>query len=420
MRRVESWYVSYALLGLSAAGLMPILLPILVGRSGDAADVGLVMASFSLGGLTAPLWGRWADRYRLHRGLLAGGLLATAAGAVAFTVAESLVARTGSALLSGIGLAAASTVANLLVVEAHPREEWDSRIGALLAFYGGGQVCGLVLAGLIGPAAPSRGLRLAAAVSAVAVVPVLLATRRRPVPLAESRPVFSHAPSHAEWPIGSPRHASHHPGPSRLGTVLREMESRLTRFFAAWLLGYAGSAASFALYPVLMRKLYGVPAALSSAGYAVAAGLGLALYAPAGRWSEKRGPRRVLRYGLAVRLLAFAAMLGLARVTGPGRGWLALSLFVAVVLAWPLLSVSGTALVAELASGDEGEAMGAFNAVTAVSGVAGASLGGWAASALGYAAVPAMGLAGAALGLLILSVGFPGRSGAPAREEASS
>jgi MFS family permease len=68
---VEPWYWAYALLGLTAAGVTPILLPLAVSRMGSAADIGLVMAAISLGGMLAPLWGRLADQYRLHRLLLA-------------------------------------------------------------------------------------------------------------------------------------------------------------------------------------------------------------------------------------------------------------------------------------------------------------------------------------------------------------
>jgi hypothetical protein len=48
--------------------------------------------------------------------------------------------------------------------------------------------------------------------------------------------------------------------------------------------------------------------------------------------------------------------------------------------------------------------MGIFNAVTAFSGVVGAVAGGWTASLRGYAAVPALGLAGVAAGLIMTMV----------------
>jgi MFS family permease len=163
---VENWYISYALLGLSAAGLLPILLPLLVERTWGAADIGFVMAAFSLGGLTAPFWGGLADRYRLHRWLLVGGILGAALGAAVFPFASLLSRQIGLALLSGVGLASAATVATLFIVEAHPKSEWDARIGWLQTFYGSGQVIGLVrnavtaLSGVIGAVLGGWGANL--------------------------------------------------------------------------------------------------------------------------------------------------------------------------------------------------------------------------------------------------------------------
>ena len=74
-RWVEPWYLAYGLLGVTVAGVVPILVPLTVSRAQNAGEVGLVMAAVSLGGLTAPVWGTLADRHRLHRSLLAGGLL---------------------------------------------------------------------------------------------------------------------------------------------------------------------------------------------------------------------------------------------------------------------------------------------------------------------------------------------------------
>jgi hypothetical protein len=52
---VEPWYLTYTLQGAVIAGLLHILLPLAVSHTGNAANIGLVMADFSLGGLTAPL-----------------------------------------------------------------------------------------------------------------------------------------------------------------------------------------------------------------------------------------------------------------------------------------------------------------------------------------------------------------------------
>jgi hypothetical protein len=49
-------------------------------------------------------------------------------------------------------------------------------------------------------------------------------------------------------------------------------------FFSIWLLAMAGSAAFFSQYPLLMQNVFGIPPGISSAAFAIVAGLGLALY----------------------------------------------------------------------------------------------------------------------------------------------
>ena len=63
------------------------------------------------------------------------------------------------------------------------------------------------------------------------------------------------------------------------------------------------------------------------------------------------------------------------------------------------MSVSGTALAAELSPHGEGQGLGVFNAVNALAGILGALLGGWAASAWGYSSLLALAILGVALGL---------------------
>jgi MFS family permease len=360
------------------------------------------MAAFSMGGLTAPVWGVLADRFRLHRWLLGGGLIATAAGATIFPLSRSFAFRTALAFVSGIGLAAASTTANLFIVEVRPQAEWDSRIGWLQTFYGGGQVIGLGLAGFMGQAAPEKGLWLAGVLAVAAIIPALLGTRRDADILTEHWPVLSHPMHHAEWPVGSPQHLYHHLSLKGVRRILASVESSFGLFLVAWLFSFSGSAAFFSLYPVLMQQLYDILPGRSSMGYALAAGLGLVLYAPAGKWSAKRGPVPILRDALGLRVAAFLALSLLAIAPLPGRDWLAMLSFPVVVLAWSLLSVASTALIAALSPENEGEGMGIFNAVTAFSGVLGAALGGWVASLWGYVAVPIMGIVGVGAGLIML------------------
>jgi DHA1 family tetracycline resistance protein-like MFS transporter len=398
-RWVEPWYLGYALLGASAAGLAPILLPLMVSKTGNAAQVGLVMAAFSLGGLAAPLWGVLADRYRLHRPLMASGLLAVAAGAAVFPFAGSLAAWMGLAFVQSLGAAAAATVANLFVVEAHPRLEWDARIGWLQTFYGGGQVAGLVVAGLLAAVSLHLGLWVTAGLAALAVLPGWLTARTPPAP-GGARPVLRHPLRHGEWPAASPQRLYHHLTAPALRGLGRSLASPFGIFLAAWLLSFSGAAVIFALYPVLMQQAFGVAPVLSSQGFALAAGLGLFLYSPAGTWSGRSGPASVLRAGLGLRLAAGLGLV-LLELTHFGPGWLALAGFLVIVLAWSLLSVSSTAWAAQLSPVGEGEGLGIFNAVTALASVIGAAFGGWVASSWGYTSALSLAAGGVASGLAI-------------------
>jgi DHA1 family tetracycline resistance protein-like MFS transporter len=400
-RWVEPWYLAYALQGATVAGLTPILLPLAVSHTGSAAHIGLVMAAVSLGGMTAPLWGGLADRYRLHRWLLAGGLLVTAGGLAAFPFTTQPAVWFGLALLQGIGAAAAATVANLFIVEGYAKREWDERIGWLQTFYGGGQVAGLLLAAALSATHLRAGLLTAAGLTALGALLGLATTQAPSKPKKGPRPVLLAPARHGEWPLSSPQRLFHHLTAGTLTVLSKAVRSPFGLFLLAWLLAFGGSAAVFSLYPVLMRQLFGLAPSVSSSIFALAAGLGLLLYSPAGIWSDRWGPGWVLRAGFGLRLLAFAGLLGLGLVQFGGASWLALGPFVLVVLSWSLLTVSGTALTAKLSPVGEGEGMGLYNAVTAAAGVLGSALGGWAAGLWGYNAASAMAVAGVALGLLL-------------------
>ncbi|MGD9091103.1 MAG: hypothetical protein PVI38_21625, partial [Desulfobacterales bacterium] len=75
---------------------------------------------------------------------------------------------------------------------------------------------------------------------------------------------------------------------------------------------------------------------------------------------------------------------------------------VLVVLCWPFIVVSATALTAALSPCGEGEGMGIFCAVFATACISGSALGGWLASQWGYQATVAMAVSTEALGLFLI------------------
>jgi MFS family permease len=399
-RWVESWYVVYALLGIAMSGAAPLLLPLAVSRVGNAADIGLVMAAMSLGGLTAPHWGRLADGYRLHRFLLTGGLLVTAVALASFALVSTPMAWCGLAFLQGLGVASANTVANLFVVEVHPEDQWDGRIAWLQTFHDGGYVGGLLLAAGLSQLDLRLSLLVIASVTGLAAILGWLTTQTPPIP-SMPKPILLHPARSGELLRHAPQHLYHHAGYRILWRLAEAFRAPFGRFLLTWFISLSGSSACFAFYPVVARDVYGIAPALAALIFALVVSLRLGLYAPAGRWVHRFGPLRVFQGALSIRLLAFVGLLALALSPVGWHRQLAPLAFGLIVLCWALLSVSGTALTAHLALHNEGEGMGLFNAVGSLAGVLGAALGGWLALQWGYNAAPGLAVAGITLGLCL-------------------
>lgn len=402
-RAVEPWYLSYALLAVAVGGLAPILTPLAVASAGSAAHVGVVMAAIGFGQLTAAIWGTLVDRLRCHRALYAGGTLVVALAMAAIPHTRSGPLWIALALLLGVGAAAALTVANLLIVEAHPRDEWDSRIGWLQTFYSAGSVAGLVVAGELSHLPHHLALLNGAGLTVVGSVLGWLTTRTPARPAAPARPPLPdprRPAAHLAHLHLSPEAFAHYVSGRTLGRLGVLLRSPLALFMAIWFIVGAGPACVYALYPLLMREVYSVTPAIASFVLAASTAASMFLYTPASKLVHHVGSTVVLQMGLAVRLAGLLAMIALALLPVPGREALALAAFVIVQGSWPLISVSGTLLVSALApASDQGEAMGLFNTNSGLGGMAGAAFGGWVASTAGYNATSIVGAISLVIGL---------------------
>ena len=383
--RPEPWFAAYTLVGAVAAGLAPLLLPLWVSRSGNAAHVGLVMAALSLGQLSAPLWGQLADKRRWHRQLFVSGLLLAglALSGAALSRDPYLLATESFAL--GLGIAVTTTVANLFIVERYPQESWSARLGALQTAYALGQVGGLVVAGLLS----TLHLGLALAFTALLPFTALGFSRRLPTMSALAERPGLHVPVHlrVEPLFASLAHAYHLRHWFGALRHLKTLPPTFARLLLLWLTVIAGSSFIFAFYPLLLAQRYDLATSLVAWGYAGAVALGLLLYTPVGRWAERYGASRVLRLGILLRLGATLGLSALELFPLAHRASPALLLFAVLVLAWPLHSVTGTTLAAN-AGLPQGEALGLFSASGALAGVAGALLGGVLVHAFGYTVLP--------------------------------
>lgn len=400
------WYVVYVLFGAIAVGILPILVPLSVSRSG-AGRIGIIMAVLNLGGLLAGVFGYLCDRYRLHRAMVLSGLAVVAVNIALFPLFTGLLPGIVFSLLIGTGIAAVSTVGNLLIVEVYPKEEWDSRIGWLQTFFGIGQVAGLLLAGLFSSSI-SAGMLVTAAIGAAALAAAVYTVHtpaKPPVPLRAGPAVVKHG----EWGINSPGRSHHHATLRAFRSIRLVSSTPLGIFLIGWLFVYTGAASLFTLYPVLYKDLFHINPALSSVGFAVAAAAGLFLYAPSGRLSDRIGALKVLDISVLTRIAALLCLWLLTFTAASSTGPASLLIFGIIVLAWSPLSVSSVAFTASVSTVGEGEAMGLYNTASSAAAIIGSLAGGMIAAAEGYRAVPLLAAALLGTGLLVLA-GFMKRA----------
>lgn len=400
--RWEAWFGSYFFVGLAQNGLAPILLPL---ASKGGAGSGLSYASFALTGLAAPVLGSWADRTGRHRDLLVWGSFGAAACFLAIcsmSGGPAVVALAGGA---GLGVTAATTAANVLVIQGVDERRWDARIGDLQRIVSAGQVFGLLLAG--GLAATQMRLAFLFAAVALIIAAVLAAYSAprssmqkgaiRPLP----RPLVG-----GEAGVPGPQHNAHQFDLSELREFLGAITRPLARFLAVWLISYTAMNGIAVLFPVVMTHQYLMPAILPASAYAVGVALSLLLYRRVGVFAGHQGAGRVLTTGLGVRwlLLACLACLGLSQT--PWAGEAVLVAFCLVQMVWPLLAVSANALSVELVPAARGESVGLFNAATAVASALGSAIGGVIFGFYGFSALSGGAFVVVGLGLWLSATWF--------------
>jgi Na+/melibiose symporter-like transporter len=254
-----------------------------------------------------------------------------------------------------------------------------------------------LLAGFIGGRyALAFGVAAALVAAALPIAWLTLRGIQVPVPRAAAA---AHPPVGGETWAASPQRLFHLPTWHGLGTLLGNLEMPFARLLIVWFVAFVAISAVLTMFPLALIRAFGGSAGLPATTYAFATAGSLAIYPLAATIAKQRGARLVLRAGFAARAVAIALM-AVAFLPWIDSVPLALAGFVGLVIAWPLLGVSGTALVAQLARGEKGEALGLFNASSSLAGALGAFLGGWAMEMAGYGTVCMLGAVVVALAAL--------------------
>lgn len=389
---VAPWYLAYLILGLITSGMLPFLLPLMVANTThDLGRVAYIVGAYNAGLLAAPLFGLLAERFQLFRPVFFGGFAALSLGLGAAPTVSGLAGWVALALLCGLGAGATATVASLFVVDFAPKPEWNARIGWLQSSSGAGQLAGLLLAGMLlsGPLAYGFWLSAALAAAAIAVGHLGLPSNSRPhgMPLPPLPWRRLMGAFHSGPPIGGLLHHSHHLQGEGLRRLPKLLGGDFGRFLIAWAAINFGVAPFFAYYPLIMADTYGIAPTYTALLYAAAAAVSIGLFILAGRAAEQFGSRVAFLFGVAVRVSGFAMLAAATLVTASGAAATAMLGFMLIMLAWPVLSVAGTGLAADLTPVEEGAAMGLLAASNAMATLLGTALAGPLVEALGYQVV---------------------------------
>jgi MFS transporter, DHA1 family, tetracycline resistance protein len=395
--RPEPWLVSCGLLGVTQAGLVPVLMP-LTGPHGSAA--GLTFAAFSLSGVFAPILGGWADRTGRHRDLLIWGMLGAGALFLLYD-AVSASLRILFAAGAGLGAVAATTAGNVIAIQGMPEGAWESRVALLQRFVSAGQVIGLVAAGLLAHAHPSDGFVFAGVALLAAGVLALVSPPRRQLLTSLTtlppRPITG-----GDTGVARPHHHGHHFSWREFTAYLNVINRPMQLFLLIWLISYAAMNGFATLFPVVMVRQFGMNPILPSSAYAIGVASSLAIYPSVGAMTHRFGGERMLSIGFAARLavLGLLSVLSLLHI-GSAAGWVVLAGFALIQFVWPLIAIAANSLSVRLMPTARGESVGLFNAATSLASAAGSAFAGVINDAGGFTALAATAFVAVGAGLLL-------------------
>ena len=410
-RYIRPWYLAYLFLGIVTAGMLPVLLPLTVAaQSHRLSAVAYVIGAYNFGLLTSPLWGMLAERIKAYRTLFLASFLLTAAGIVGMLLLRALPAWFVSAFALGAGSGGAATLATFFIVDFAAKSEWEARVGWLQSFNAGGQVAGLMLA------AAFSGRNFAVALwICVAILLLAMVVGGVGLPLSKSahpagaagQPPHLHLNTRVLAIFPKLSHASgvdlhfYHLNLPGLRGLPQAVGTPFGRFLLSWFVLALAVAAFFSYFPLMLSESYNIAARATAMIYAATSAVGIALYILTSRLTARYGAERVYCSGLALRMVGFGLLLAPFLISTQNRSLFGTVGFSLIVMAWPLLSVSGTDLGARLTPFSEGAAVGLLNAALALATAVGIVLSGPLVAHWGYETIPATALAGLFLSLLL-------------------
>ncbi len=375
--------------------------PYVTGTTGSAADAGVVVSVISIAAVLGPVFGRLADRYKAHRLVLSGGVLAMAVAFAMFAVSsEDNQLYALDAVVLGAAIAAQQAVAPAFVVAAGlPKPLEARRLTTLSLLFPIGQVVGAALLAIVANAGWSYPDQfwLAAAFTAVAGLITVFGSRS-----AAAR-------------IGSTgRSAATEPGGPKAG-----LRGIFVSVFGAYLLvlvltsitsnGINNQIAN------ILPNVYGVSTAATSMLVSIAGLINIALFFAAGALMARSTSTRVLFLGVLLRSSGALLLALFGLMTGSPFLLVAASVQL-LYQGTPFVRLSQPAVAVKFATIAPTEATGWVIGASAVGSFIGSLLGGFLGESFGFNAINWMGAVAGGFAILLAAAVLLRRDGASAAQ----
>ncbi|WP_163934846.1 MFS transporter [Paraferrimonas sp. SM1919] len=375
---IEGWFAAHFAYGIIQMIFIPILVPVFVlAQTKDAAVVGIVMGIIGFSGLSAPILGGLADKFKAHRWVQLIGVASYALAAVIFSMSGTTVAlHILGAIFLGVGSASLLMMNPAFVVAGgYSQDEEALKLTRLNQIAIVGALVGGFLLSWLSTSADDGGLGLSHQqqfyVMALIAIASLLITALTNKEAAE-RVASGGADEQSE--------AEEDEG----GNIGELLMSRFGLFLLAVFFITIGQGVITGQFPNYMGDVFGIDVALSSSALSVSAAVSLIVLVLAGNWMAKLGPAPVF-VGALIASVASMVALVLVAMGGPAiLAYVPLGLYVIYLQGIAVCDMSQPSVADKNSSVGAGLTQGLLMFSIAIAYAVGNVVGGFSAKEFGF------------------------------------
>jgi len=387
----EWWMVAMFAVGLSYSAFISLLIPPYISslQGGSASTAGVVMAIVALGALAGPPIGGFADKYGAHRMVMVAGVGAMALAFVAFALtADNTELYALDAILMGVGVAAVSATAPVLIVGARLSQEVEAKqMTTLQLMMPAGQLAGGAILVAVTTWSFSDRFWLGAGIVAVLTV-VVWFTSAGPGKRLTAAIEMTEAEAVAAQQV-------------RKASLKQVFFSAFGIYIAVMVLSSVANNGVNSQISNILPSVYGIDEKTTSALISLAGLLNIVLYFPAGRWMAKRGAFPPYAAGIVARLVAGLGMALVGMMSG-SQVLLGAAFMQLMYQASPFTRLPQSSLAVRMADFPAGMASGWVIAASAIGSFLGSLIGGFLADKYGFNAINWMAAVSAGASVVIL------------------